>query len=251
MRSAAPAPVVVPPFWELARLLADPTQAKALDLLLDRSRTPVSYLASYCGVSAQTMTGHLSVLREAGWVSVRRSGRYRYVELAESVRADIAVVIEHLGALCAPPAVTSLSSHRELAALSRARTCYDHLAGRLGVDLLGVLVERGGIDRDDVDPDDPDRVTGADCPLHLGDEVEAVLEDMFGVRLELPPGRGRGIGACMDWSQREIHCSGRFGRRLLAVCVDLALVRRRPAGRSLEITPLGVERFSALGIDCA
>ncbi|WP_367916865.1 hypothetical protein, partial [Leadbetterella sp. DM7] len=78
--------------------------------------------------------------------------------------------------------------------------------------------------------------TGADCPLHLGDEVEAVLEDMFGVRLELPPGRGRGIGACMDWSQREIHCSGRFGRRLLAVCEDLALVRRRPAGRSLEIT---------------
>ncbi|MBP0657247.1 hypothetical protein J8J20_25580, partial [Mycobacterium tuberculosis] len=65
------------------------------------------------------MTGHLSVPREAGWVSVRRSGRYRYVELAESVRADIAVVIAHLGALCAPPAVTSLNSNRELAALSR------------------------------------------------------------------------------------------------------------------------------------
>lgn len=251
MSTTRTVPVVVPPFWELAKLLADPTRAKALDLLLDRSRTPVSYLAGYCGVSAQTMTGHLAVLRDAGWVTVRRSGRYRYVEIEPSVHADIAAVIEHLGALCAPPEASSLNSHRELAALSRARTCYDHLAGRLGVDLLRVLIDRGGVECEDIDPDDPDRVTGADCPLHLTPEVDDVVAEMFGSRFELPPGRGRGIGACMDWSQREIHASGRFGRSLLTVVEGLGLVRRRPAGRSLEITPLGVERFSGLGIDCA
>jgi Predicted transcriptional regulators len=134
---------------ELARLaghVADPTRAAFLLALLDGRAWTVTELATHAGVAVSTATEHLNRLREAGLVAERRQGRHRYVYIAD---ADVAHLVEDLAARLGPPppargGLRAVTAHE---ALVRARTCYDHLAGRLGVAIADALTERGYVDQ--------------------------------------------------------------------------------------------------------
>src|SRR3954447_24901199 len=123
----------------LATLFADDARCKVLLALDDGRALPASVLADEAGISRSTASSHLAKLTEAGLLSVRTHGRHRYYELAGPEVADL---LERLVQLAPPRPVRSLREGTRAARLRSARTCYDHLAGRLGVAVMGSLLDR-------------------------------------------------------------------------------------------------------------
>ena len=154
----------------LASLLADPARCKVLLALDDGRALPASVLADEAGVSRSTASSHLGKLTEAGFLTVQTHGRHRYYRLAGPEIGDL---LERLGRLAPPRRVTSLREGTRAARLRSARTCYDHLAGRLGVEVMGALLERdvlvGGDGR--YDP----RLHPHDSPSNPGHDVDYEL----------------------------------------------------------------------------
>src|SRR4051794_30252342 len=129
---------------ELARVLADRTRAAFCLALLDGRAWTVGELATHAGVAASTATGHVHRLVDSGLVVQRHQGRHRYVQLADE---GVAHLLEELTASLRPAAPTgSLRVVAAGTALARARTCYDHLAGRLGVALTDAMTGAGLLD---------------------------------------------------------------------------------------------------------
>jgi len=123
-----------------AALIADPTRAAILRALLPDRPLAAGELARLAGVSAATASFHLGKLLEGGMISVASQGRHRYYRLAGQ---QVAAALEALGLISPARPARTLRQSREAAALSVARTCYDHLAGRAGVELLEGMIRRG------------------------------------------------------------------------------------------------------------
>jgi DNA-binding transcriptional ArsR family regulator len=123
----------------LASLFADPTRAAVIGLLMSGTAHSAGELARRAGVAPSTMTGHLQRLLDCGAVEVRRQGRHRYYRLADPA---IAGAYEALAVASRMTPVTSLAGSSTRAALADTRTCYDHLAGRLGCELSAALLRR-------------------------------------------------------------------------------------------------------------
>jgi DNA-binding transcriptional ArsR family regulator len=143
-----------------AALMADPTRAAILRALLPDRPLAAGELARLAGVSAATASFHLAKLLDGGMIAVARQGRHRYYRLAGH---EVATAIEALGLISPPLPVRTLRQSREAAALTQARTCYDHLAERAGVELLDSLL-RHGLLRQGQEQDG--RTSWADTPPH-------------------------------------------------------------------------------------
>lgn len=205
----------------IAGLMADPSRAAVLTALADGRALPPSELAEIAGVSRSTMSEHLAKLERAGLLGVERGGRNRYFRLAG---AEVAAAIESLAALAPRRPVRSLRASNRAQALGAARTCYGHLAGRLGVSLTEALLGRGAIEREE------------DVFLL----TEAGAGWMGEIGLHNPPRTGK---PCNDWSERRPHLAGRLGVALTSRLFDLAWVERTPTPRAVRLTPLGVEQL--------
>jgi len=152
---------------------------------------------------------------------VERSGRHRYYRLAG---ADVAAAVEALSAIAPQPPVSSLRQSTRAAALRRGRTCYDHVAGRLGVALTASLLERGALVRVDggagLDRAEGDRLSAPSrrCPLGLGPSAGDVL-GAFGVDLapllDRPADSRPLLRCCLDWSEQRYHLAGALGAAVL------------------------------------
>jgi len=220
---------------DLARVagaLGERTRASMVIELLGGEALPVSALARAAGVAPSTASDHVARLERAGLVRVRSSGRERLVALAGH---EVAEAIEALTLLTGATEVRSLRAADRLAAERAARSCYDHLAGRLGVAVCDALCASGALEPGSLALRDPD-------PLErLGVDVAAARA-----------GRRPLTRACLDWSERRPHLAGGLGASLLAVLLERAWVARRPGGRALRVTAAGhagLERV--LGIDAA
>ena len=149
-----------------AALIADPARARVLLALTDGRALPASLLAAEAGLSAPATSAHLAKLRAGGLIEVEQSGRHRYYRLTGP---RVAAVLEALATIAPQRPVRSLRQHTRAAALRAARTCYDHLAGRLGVALTAALADRNvltptdGIHTTDRRPGDP---LAAPLPQH-------------------------------------------------------------------------------------
>src|SRR5690606_18299451 len=128
-------------FAEVAALAGDPARAAMLDALMDGRALTAGELARCAGVTPQTASGHLGRLNKGGLVSVDQRGRHRYYRLASPAVAQMIEGIMQI-ASAAEPRRTLITGPRD-EALRRARTCYDHIAGRLGVALADALVAAG------------------------------------------------------------------------------------------------------------
>lgn len=207
-------------------LLGDPTRCKMLIALLGGGLMAAGTLARDADVSPQTASAHLAKLVEGGLVVVERRGRQRLYGLAgarvASLLESVAAVAPQAGARREPRA----SRPRDADPLVVARSCYDHLAGWLGVEVTTALVERGAL----LESDDDFDVTGAGL---------AVFERL-GVDVAAAQGARRHFARrCLDWSERRHHLAGSLGAALLARMLELRWVARRPTGRSLRITHAG------------
>lgn len=244
-KSAAPTPRESPPtplrgdadIAAIGSLLADPGRCAVLLALDDGRALPASLLAAEAGVSPATASSHLGKLVAAKLLTVERHGRYRYYRLAGP---EIGELVEVLTRLAPTKPVRSLRQSARAEAMRAARSCYDHVAGRLGVALMAKMIEReqltGGDGTFDPERADRDRRTGYghDVDYHLTDAGHAFLTD-FGVPLPPRPV----VRYCIDWSEQRHHLSGGVGRSLLTSLLDRDWLQRSPTNRSLRITDAG------------
>jgi len=210
----------------VAALMAEPARARMLQALGDARPLPASALAAEAGVSPQSASAHLARLREAGLITMEPVGRHRYFHLAAP---EVAEALESLARLARPAQVRSLREATRAEALRRARTCYDHLAGKLGVRITDALVERGALETDD------------GTAFRVGPRAAKVLRPL-GVDLEVvaaAPSRRPLARVCIDWTERRPHLAGRLGAALQESLVARGWVVRQPGFRAVRLTPEG------------
>jgi DNA-binding transcriptional ArsR family regulator len=208
----------------LAGLLADETRAAFCLALFDGRAWTAGELARHAGVARSTASEHLDRLLAGGLVVERRQGRHRYVELAG---AGVAELLEDLMAQL-EPCQERPRSFRAVAtadALARARTCYDHLAGRLGVAVTDAMTRKGLLDQaNGLALTD----AGGDWLAGLGiDVAELACRDRPLVRV------------CVDWTERRPHLAGGAGAQICSAFQANGWVRRIGEGRALLVTPTG------------
>ncbi|MEP9379014.1 helix-turn-helix transcriptional regulator [Aquabacter sp. CN5-332] len=213
---------------EVAALMGDPARANILSALMGGQALTAGELAYHAGVTAQTTSGHLAKLLDARLIALERQGRHRYYHLATF---EVAEALQALMAVAAAgPARHHPVGPRD-AALRIARTCYDHLAGRLALALADRLCEQGYI-------------VLADGAGLVTEDGRRFLAD-FGISLDDAPGRRPLCRTCLDWSERRPHLAGRLGAALLTRLLELGWLVRTPDSRALRITPAGHRGLAA------
>jgi len=208
----------------IAALLGDPARANILTALMDGRALTAKELAFAAHVSPQTTSGHLARLTDADLLSVEKQGRHRYFRLASPM---VGQMLESVMAVAGPePGRTTAWRGGE--ALRTARTCYDYLAGRLGVALADSLTAAGHVA---LSPDGGE----------VTDRGHAFLSG-FGAE----PAAGKRVFCrpCLDWSERRPHIAGRLGAALASRCLDLGWIARQRDSRAVTITAAGAHGFA-------
>jgi DNA-binding transcriptional ArsR family regulator len=210
-----------------ALLLADAARLAMLWALSDGRALPAGELAAAGGVRPSTASEHLSRLVRGGLLTVERHGRHRYYRLANE---SIVAALEALAVASRPAVARSPREAHAARGLRLARSCYDHLAGALGVRLTDAMVALGTL-----------RLTGRDYHLThdgaarlraLGLDAEALTQ--------LANHRRRAFArACLDWSERRYHLAGVLGAALLSRLLELRWLERMAASRALRVTAIG------------
>lgn len=207
----------------LAGVLADRTRAAFCVALLDGRAWTAGELATHAGVARSTASEHLDRLVDAGLVVHDRQGRHRYVRLADPQAAEL---IEFLSARAPvrPAAPRTLRAASARAALARARTCYDHFAGALGVGIADGMTELGLLERG---------AGWAVTPAGL-----AWLADL-GADVATGHGSRPFARACLDWTERRPHLAGSSGAALCRRFLEARWVERIGTGRAVRLTETG------------
>jgi DNA-binding transcriptional ArsR family regulator len=212
-----------PQMAEVAALVGDPARANILCALLGGRALTATELALAAGVSPQTTSGHLGKLLTARLLVLMRQGRHRYYRLAGPHVGQMLEGIMNV-ALAGPPRFQPRSRLDDR--LRQARTCYDHIAGLLGVGLTERLIEREFV--------------------ILGDEAGEVTPEgahflsQLGVDLSRARARRRVFcRPCVDWTERRPHIGGAVGAALANRCFELKWIERVRDSRALTITPAG------------
>ncbi len=216
-----------PSIVRIAALIGDHARAEILTALMAGETLTATELANAANLTKQTISSHLSKMLDARLISVESQGRHRYFRLANR---DVAHLLESLmGVAYRAGALRVRSSPRE-PALRKARVCYDHLAGELGVLAFDSLVQRRYIRRQ------------AD-ELILTRAGKQFFNDV-GIDVEcLAAQRRRLSHACLDWSVRRHHLAGAVGAALLNRCYELGWARRAKSSRVVDFSPTGERAF--------
>ncbi|MGW2562113.1 ArsR/SmtB family transcription factor [Streptomyces sp. NPDC001514] len=226
-----------------AALIADPSRARILKCLADGRTLPAAALAGEAGVSAATASVHLAKLVEGELVTVEQQGRHRYYQLSGP---DVSAALEALALIAPPLAITSLKESNRTNALHRSRTCYDHLAGQLGVALMRALLDRSvltghdGIHRPKEAVRDRPSSYGRDISYELTDTGREKLAEL-GVDPDRLPPRRPAIRYCVDWSEHQHHLAGGLGAALTARLFELEWVRWGASPRVVHLTDAGAQ----------
>jgi DNA-binding transcriptional ArsR family regulator len=209
---------------EVAALVGDTARATMLAALMGGEALTATELAYLARVTRSTASGHLARLVAANLVTVTRKRRFAYYRIASPLVAGMMESIKAVAAIEVPPRHRPRSAEEE--AQRFARSCYDHLAGRLGVAVADALAARGHVVLSDE-----------------GGEVTAAGERFFrafGADLTAPAGSRRLFcQPCLDWSERRYHIKGRVGAAILCRCMELGWFRRVRDSRALKLMPEG------------
>jgi DNA-binding transcriptional ArsR family regulator len=225
----------------LGSVLGERARARMLLALGDGRALPAGVLASEAGVAASTASAHLAKLVDAGLLTALSQGRHRYYRLAGP---HVAELIEALARVAPAAPVRSLREGTRAQALREARTCYDHLAGRLGVALMQALIGGGAITGGDghhrLDADGEDRLSapGRDVDYRL---TAAGARRLSALGVEVPEvgAGGSPLRYCVDWTEQAHHLSGPLGRSLARRLLELGWLRRAERGRAVHVTEPG------------
>jgi DNA-binding transcriptional ArsR family regulator len=219
-----------PDIATVAQAIGEPARAAMLLQLMDGDAHTARALATVAGIAPSTATSHLRRLCDAGLIEATDAGRQRLHRLAGP---QVAQLVEALAALAPPRLPERLQPDPPAGPLLRARACYGHLAGQLGIDLAAVLRKDGVVGS--LSPGETGAVHTFDHPLLVALGIDEL------------PGTAPPVRACLDWSHGTVHLAGALGAALLTALLDNGWVRRRPPGRALRITETGRRRLGALG----
>jgi DNA-binding transcriptional ArsR family regulator len=206
-----------------AALLAEPARAVLVVALTEHEALPASALAAHAGIAPSTASEHLRRLVDGGFVVAKKKGRHRYFSLADPAVAE---AVEALAIVAPQPPVRSLREATRSELIREARTCYDHLAGRLGVALAAALERR-------------EVVVRRNGGYELARGAEALCAELGIDLAELEAQRRPVVRGCLDWSERELHVAGALGAALTSRFFELGWIRRRKGGRAVEVIDEG------------
>ena len=213
----------------VAALAGDPARANMLAALMGGRALTASELANEAGVTAQTASSHLAKLEAGGLIGAVRQGRHRYFRLADP---DVAEMLEKMMGVAARAGHLRTRPGPSDPAIRKARVCYDHLAGEMGVALYDGLIRAAVISRGD----NP-RLTKRGRKFATGLGID------LGV---LSRGRRPMCRTCLDWSMRRHHLAGVLGAALLQRFYELKWARRDRQSRAVHFTPEGERKFARL-----
>lgn len=215
-------------FAEIANLAGDPARAAMLHALMDGRALTATELAAAAGVTPQTASGHLARMTTSGFLAVEKQGRHRYFRLASAAIAQMMESIMQVAAGLEAPRKRISTGPRDQA-LRLARTCYDHLAGQLGVALSDALIAAGYAEIEDdagaITPSGLAFLTG----LGIGFDVTAAARRSSRVLCR----------PCLDWSERRPHLAGKVGAALCTHSLNQGWIRRVEGTRAVSVTPKG------------
>lgn len=217
-------------FAEIAALSGDPARASMLHALMDGRALTATELARAAGVTPQSASSHLARMTAAGLLAVEKQGRHRYHRLATPSVARMMESIMQVAADLEPTAKRFTIGPRD-AALRKARTCYDHFAGQLGVALADALVEQGRVE----------------LTSDAGILTETGVTFLGEIGIDTGPMLARGAKRsgrvlcrpCLDWSERRPHLAGSLGAALCAHSMEQGWTRRIEGTRAIDVTPKG------------
>jgi DNA-binding transcriptional ArsR family regulator len=207
----------------VAGLIGEPARATLLLALTEVDELPASELAARAQIAPSTASEHLTKLVDGRLLVSERRGRHRYYRLADPAVAD---ALEALALIAPATPVHSMRAAARSEAIRYARTCYDHLAGRLGVELAAaferdrVLVRRNG-------------------GYALGQSARKRLGELGIDAITIERQRRPSVRLCLDWSERRPHAAGAFGAALATRLFELGWIKKRAANRSVEVTTAG------------
>jgi DNA-binding transcriptional ArsR family regulator len=209
---------------EVAALVGDTARATILAALMGGQALTGSELAFLARISRSTASEHLSKLVEARLIAITKQGRFRYYRIVSPRVAKMLESIELVAAIDVPPRYQPRSMKDD--ALRFARTCYDHLAGQVGVAIADALVTNGHI----ILAEEGGEVTDAGARFLAGFGADLTSKSRSR-RLFCQP--------CLDWSERRLHVAGLVGAEICHRCLELGWLRRVRDSRALRLTPDG------------
>ncbi|HEX5405834.1 MAG TPA: metalloregulator ArsR/SmtB family transcription factor [Pseudonocardiaceae bacterium] len=216
---------------EVAAVLADPSRATMCLALIDGRAWTVGELATAADIAPSTASAHVRRLADAGFVATVRQGRHHYVRLADQ---RVAELIERLAEHAAHRPPRTLRASLRARRLAYARTCYDHIAGRLGVALRDGMLRTGLVDRTD--------------GLVLTEAGHEVLADLG---VDIPDHSRRApLKECLDWTERREHLSGTVPTALLTRAVQDGWLGRGP-NRAVRVHERAEQPLARLGVRLA
>jgi DNA-binding transcriptional ArsR family regulator len=226
-----------PDIARVASLVGDPARANMLTALLSGRALTASELAQEAGITPQTASSHLSKLEGGGLIEPEKQGRHRYYRLTDP---DVAGVLEGLAGLAARAGHMRVRTGPKDPALRRARVCYDHLAGDLGVQMLDSMRAQRLVRQKKQD-------------IELTAEGAQFLESNLQISPEMLAHPRRPVcKACLDWSERRHHLAGTLGAALMTRFTELKWAARdaTPGSRVVNFSRNGEKRFASLFGNC-
>ena len=212
----------------LGALIGDPARANILTALMSGKALTATELAREAGVTAPTASSHLAKLEAADLIRQTKQGRHRYFTLADP---DVGQLLESMMGLASKRGLLRTRTGPKDAELRKARVCYDHLAGDMGVLLFDGLLARK-------------LIRHQNDTAHVTRDGAAFFQD-FGIDIApLQKGRRPLCRPCLDWSSRRSHLAGALGSAILDRLQDLGWARRREGTRIVAFTKPGEQAFT-------
>ncbi len=219
-----------PDLAKVASIIGNPSRAAMLSALLGGQSLLASELARIASISPQTASAHLAKMMQAGLIGQEAQGRHRYYRLANP---EVGQALESLNVIAPMKPVRSLRESQQLQSLRFARTCYDHLAGQVGVAVADALLNQG--------------LLKASGPNFILTEAGEQWFQAFGIKPDaLRKSRRHFARQCLDWSERRNHLAGALGAAFAAQLFERHWMRTVPGSRALRFTEEGLKSLSSL-----
>ncbi|MDQ6472161.1 winged helix-turn-helix domain-containing protein [Flavobacterium sp. LHD-80] len=210
-------------FIKTASLIGDPTRASILWTLMDGRAFTATELAVSVNTSPQNISMHLGKLLDADLLCVEKQGRHKYYRFSNK---EVAYALEAMANLVPKPVVPSKNKPEKYPPIKFCRTCYDHLAGKIGVALTDSLLEQNIL-------------VEKNNAFEISREGEKWFYD-FGINLEEAQKQKRiFLKPCLDWSERRNHIAGSVGTLLFNKMIKEDWLRKTENSRAIIVTGKG------------
>ncbi|WP_109852319.1 helix-turn-helix transcriptional regulator [Aquimarina sp. AU58] len=221
-------------FAEIASLLGDKSRSVMLWCLLDGRAYTALELSVCANISAQSASNHLKKMIQANILQVEKQGRHRYYKYATS---EVAQVIESMAGLVSMNDKYTRTKKPELNGITYARTCYDHLAGEIGVKITDALLDNGMLEI-------------VERTYKITSIGKSWFQDV-GINIDDVMSQKRSFAhLCLDWSERRHHLAGALGASFLTMMLQNDWIRRKKDSREILITGKGkLELKTRLNLD--